>query len=97
MTDKLYKNSLYGKFVTSKPRDNSHVYVIYGMGKIWGIADNYPELDKLCTYLEKSSRKDLLSSFDIVVFDGLKIIGKVPFSRHTDLTYPESMVLKSDF
>ena len=83
--------------MTNKPRDNSHVYVIYGMYKIWGIADNYPELDKLCIYLEKSSRKDLLSSFDIVVFDGLKIIGKVPFSRHTDLMYPESMVLKSDF
>lgn len=83
--------------MTNKPRDNSHIYVIYGMDKIWGIADNYSELDKLCIYLEKSSRKDLLSSFDIVVFDGLKIIGKVPFSRHTDLMYPESMVLKSDF
>lgn len=81
----------------SKPRDSTHIYVIYGMDKIWGIADNYPELDKLCAYLEKSSRKDLLSSFDIVVFDGLTIIGKVPFSRHTDLMYPESMVLKSDF
>lgn len=73
------------------------VYVIYGMGKIWGIADNYTELDKLCTYLEKSSRKDQLFSFDIVVFDGLSIIGKVPFSRHTDLMYPQSMVFKSDF
>lgn len=97
MTDKLIKNSLYGKSVTSKPRDSAHIYVIYGMDKIWGIADTYGELDKLCAYLEKSSRKDLLSSFDIVVFDGLKIIGKVPFSRHTDLMYPESMVLKSDF
>lgn len=84
--------------MTNKPRDNSHIYVIYGMDKIWGIADNYPELDKLCAYLEKSSRKDLISDFDIVVFDGLTIIGKVPFCRHTDLLYPHSVLFKkTDF
>ena len=97
MTDKLHKNSLYGKTVSSRTYESPYVYVIYGMDKIWGIADNYSELDKLCAYLEKSSRKEQLTSFDIVVFDGLTIIGKVPFSQHTDLMYPLSMVFKNDF
>ena len=97
MTDKLYKNSLYGKMMSNRTYDSPYIYVIYGMDKIWGIADNYSELDKLCAYLEKSSRKEQLTEFDIVVFDGLTIIGKVPFSRHTDLMYPHSLLFKSDF
>ena len=97
MTDKLHKKQPYGSTVSSRTYDSPYIYVIYGMDKIWGIADTYPELDKLCTYLEKSSRKDLLSSFDIVVFDGLSIIGKVPFSQHTDLMYPHSLLFKNDF
>lgn len=47
---------------------NPRRYVIYEMDKIWGIADSYSELVKLCTYMEKGSRKDLISDFEIVVF-----------------------------
>lgn len=74
---------------------NQRVYVIYGMDKIWGIADTYSELDKLCAYLNKSSRKDMLSDFEIVVFDGKKVTGRLPFNRHTDLLYPEHLVFQS--
>ena len=78
--------------MTPDTSSNPRRYIIYGMGKIWGIADSYSELDKLCTYMEKGSRKDLISDFEIVVFDGLTIIGKVPFNRRTDLLYPENII-----
>lgn len=83
--------------MTSDTITNPRRYIIYGMDKIWGIADSYSELDKLCTYMEKGSRKDLISDFEIVVFEGLTIIGKVPFNRHTDLLYPENMVFRNRF
>lgn len=72
--------------------NSSYTYIIYGKGKIWGIADSLDELDKLCEYIDKSSHIiDFSSDLVIYVFEGLHIIGSVPISRRTDLCYPVSM------
>lgn len=60
-------------------------YIIYGMNRIWGIADSKTELNKWVKHLLSGGLQSELDSFVIYLFNTqIEIVKETPFYTYVD-------------